>query len=95
MIRHVIVFNSPAPPQQVQAMAEHGKRVLGAIEGVTDVRFGVAVAEETRYRYFFDIGFTDEAVIESYRRDPAHLRFAQEEFRPLAQDRITTDYRLI
>ena len=94
MIRHVIVFNAEAPHEQVLAMAERGKRVLSTIPGVTDVRFGVAVEELASYRYLFDIGFADESVVETYRTHPVHLRFAEEEFRPLAQDRITIDYRL-
>ncbi len=94
MIRHVIVFNADAPAERVRAMAERARQVLGAIQGVTDVRFGVAVAAAASYRYYFDIGFEDESVIDSYRQDPAHVRFAEEEFRPLARDRVTTDYRL-
>jgi Stress responsive A/B Barrel Domain len=94
MIRHVIVFNTEAPHEQVRAMAERAQHALSAIPGVTDIRFGVAVEESARYRYLFDIGFADESVVETYRTHPAHMRFAEEEFRPLAQDRITTDYRL-
>jgi fructose-bisphosphate aldolase class II len=94
MIRHVIVFDSEAPREQVQAMAARAKRLMGAIAGVTDVRFGIALTPGARYQYFFDIGFRDESVIESYRHDPAHVRFADEEFRPLAPDRLTVDYRL-
>ncbi len=94
MIRHVIVFNAGVPAEQVRAMAERGRQILGAVRGVTDVRFGVAVAEKARYRYIFDIGFEDESIIDAYRQDPAHVRFAEEEFRLLARDRITTDYRL-
>jgi fructose-bisphosphate aldolase class II len=94
MIRHVIVFNAEAPHDQVLAMAERAQRVLSTIPGVTDVRFGVAVEESARYRYLFDIGFADESVVETYRTHPVHVRFAEEQFRPLAQDRITTDYRL-
>jgi fructose-bisphosphate aldolase class II len=94
MIRHVIVFNAEAPQEQVSAMARRAQRVLSAIPGVTDIRFGVAAEESARYRYLFDIGFADESVIEAYRTHPVHVRFADEEFRPLAQDRITTDYRL-
>src|SRR5205823_2397349 len=95
MIRHVILFNAEAPREQVLAMAEHGQRVLSTIPGVTDVRFGVAVEESARYRYLFDIGFADESVVEIYRTHPVHVRFAEEQFRPLAQDRITIDYRLM
>lgn len=94
MVCHLIVFNSTAPEQQVLAMAERGKAILGAIPGVTHVRFGTAVKGTARFRYLFDIGFADETVIESYYAHPDHIRFAEAEFRPLAPDRITTDYRL-
>lgn len=94
MVSHLIIFNSTAPEQQVRAMAVRAKAILGAIPGVTYVRFGTAVKETTRYRYLFDVGFEDETVIESYYAHPDHIRFAEEEFRPLAPDRITTDYML-
>lgn len=94
MIRHVIVFNAEESPERVRAMAERARRILGSVRGVTDVRFGIAIEEMARYRYLLDIGFEDASVIESYRRDPAHVRFADDEFRPLARDRVTTDYWL-
>jgi fructose-bisphosphate aldolase class II len=94
MIRHLIVFNADAPPESVRAMAEEAKRVLGAIPGVTDIRFGVALDPAATYRYVFDIGFADETVVETYRTHPAHVRFADGRFRPMARDRLTTDYRL-
>jgi hypothetical protein len=94
MIRHVIVFNATAPEAEVRAMAARAREVLGALPGVTGVRFGVALAEAARYRYIFDIGLLDEQALNTYRTHPVHLRFADEEFRPLAPDRITTDYRL-
>jgi fructose-bisphosphate aldolase class II len=94
MVRHVIVFNATADHLEVLAMAERGQRDLGRITGVTDIRFGVAVDPAARYRYFFDIGFTDETIIASYRDDPVHVRFATEQFRPMAPDRLTVDYLL-
>jgi fructose-bisphosphate aldolase class II len=75
-------------------MATQARQVLGALTGVTDFRFGVALAEQARYRYFFDIGLEDEAALANYRTDPIHVRFADEEFRPMAPDRVTTDYAL-
>ena len=95
MIRHLIVFNADAPENQVRAMAERAREVLGAIPGVTDVSFGIAVAATARYRYYLDVGFADASVIDSYREHPVHVRFAAEEFRPLAHDRITTDYTVV
>ena len=95
MIRHVIVFNAIVAHTAVLEMAEQGKQELGAIPGVTDVRFGVTVDERSRYRYLFDIGFVDAAALERYRTHPAHIRFADTEFRPIAPDRITTDFQLM
>jgi hypothetical protein len=94
MIRHVIVFNAEEPPEAVRAMAEEAKRVLARIPGVTEVRFGVATAEKARYRYLFDIGLVDEAALAAYQRDPIHVSFAEGRFRPLAPDRVTTDFVL-
>ncbi len=91
-VRHLIVFNAQAPEARVLEMAAVGQRELGAIAGVTDVRFGVSADPTARYRYLFDIGFAGEAVIESYRHDPRHVRFADEHFRPMAPDRLTIDY---
>lgn len=94
MIRHLIVFNAVGPPEEVRAMAEGAVRILGSIPGVTEVRFGVALGENARYRYLFDIGLVDEAALVAYQRDPVHLQFANERFRPLAPDRVTTDFEL-
>ena len=70
MVRHLIVFNAAAPEPAVRAMAARAKEVLGAIPGVTDVYFGVAVAATARYRYYFDIGFADASVIDRLSRAP-------------------------
>lgn len=94
MIRHVIVFNAEEPPEVVRAMAEEAKRVLARIPGVTDVRFGMAIAENARYRYLFDIGLVDESALTAYKNDPIHLDFANGRFRPIAPDRVTTDFLL-
>jgi fructose-bisphosphate aldolase class II len=95
MIRHVIVFNAIVPEERVRVMAQRAIAVLGALPFVTDIRFGIAAAPEPRYRYYLDIGLVDEAAIETYRSHPVHVRFADEEFRPIAPDRITADYRRV
>ena len=94
MVRMVIVFNSAAPHERVLQMGLNGQRVLSTIPGVTDGRFGMAVAPETQHRYLFDIGFADEPVIEVYRLHPAHVHFAAEAFRSMARDIIGSEYRL-
>jgi fructose-bisphosphate aldolase class II len=94
MIRHLIVFNAEESPEAVRTMAEEAKHVLGSIPGVFEVRFGVAMTDKARYRYLFDIGLVDEAALAAYQRDPIHIDFAEGRFRPLAPDRITTDFLL-
>jgi len=93
VIRHVIVFNATVSREQVLSMAADAKRILGSIPGVTDVSFGVALTKEARYQYFFDIALVDEEALAVYRVHPVHCRFADERFRPMAPDRVTTDYR--
>jgi len=95
MVRHVIVFNAEVSHEHVLRMAARAQQVLTMIPGVTDVRFGVAATPSAAYRYLFDIGFEDEAVIDIYRTHPVHARFAEEEFRPVVKERISNDYKLM
>lgn len=76
-------------------MAERGRRELSRIPGVLQVSFGVAVEEQPRYRYTFTIDLRDEQAVSDYRHHPVHVAFADEYFRPLAPDRITTDYEIV
>lgn len=99
-VKHLIVFNAPRVPpdrrdEACLAMARRACEVLTRIPGVTDVAFGVAVSERAAYRYLLIVDFADEGVIDSYRDHPIHVRFADEVFRPLAVDRITTDFRML
>lgn len=94
MVRHLIVFNIPegATHDDCLAMAKLGKQDLSKIPGVLRVAFGTAVKADARYRYTLAIDFQDRSVIDSYRDHPIHVRFADDVFRPLATDRITSDY---
>lgn len=99
-VKHLIVFNAPhVPPHKRDetclALARQAREVLTRIPGVTDVAFGVAVSESPAYRYLLIVEFAEEGVIASYRDHPIHVRFADEVFRPLAVERITTDYRML
>lgn len=97
MIRHLIVFNirEGAPHEECLAMAERGRLDLGRIPGVVSIAFGVAVKENARYRYTFVIDLVDEQALAVYQEHPWHVAFADTYFRPLAPDRITTDYELV
>ena len=97
MIRHLIVFNrrADATEEECLAMAKRGKEELARVPGVLNVSFGVAILANARYRYTFVIDLVDEEALRVYQTHPFHLAFADTYFRPLAPDRITTDYQLV
>lgn len=97
MIRHLIVFNirEEVTHEDCLAMAERARQDLTSIAGVVQVSFGVAVTENARYRYTFVIDLSDEQALRRYRDHPIHVAFADTYFRPIAPDRITTDYKLL
>jgi len=97
MVKHLIVFNA-APDileEECRKMAEEAREVLTQIPGVTGVSFGVAVSPQARYKYLLIVEFSGEEVIGSYYPHPLHVSFADRRFRPLAVDRITTDYLMV
>lgn len=97
MIRHLIVFNikDGATHDQCVAMAEKGKEELSRIPGVVNVSYGMAVHEAARYKYYLAVDFAGREIIQSYQQHPVHTAFAEADFRPMAVDRITTDYELL
>lgn len=97
MIRHLIVFNiaAGATHEQCLAMAEKGRLELSRIPGVVGVSYGMAVNEAARYKYYLAVDFTGREIIKSYQEHPVHTAFADQDFRPLAVERITTDYDLL
>jgi fructose-bisphosphate aldolase class II len=92
-VDHTIIYNVAEDRHaDVAAMMAEGRRVLSAIPGVRDVFTGIAVAEDARYRYCWNVRFCHPAVIQSYRDHPGHQRFADSLFRPAAADRISIDF---
>lgn len=92
MVQHLILFNAEASPEEVRRMVEEARSVLLRIPGVTGLCFGEALSETARYRYWLSIAFSGPEVVEVYRNHPLHVDFANRVFRPMAKDRITTDY---
>lgn len=93
-VAHVITYNvEGADAEQVEAIMAEGRRVLAQIPGVRAVETGEAV-DQARYRYCWLVRFTHPAVIDSYREHPLHVAYADSHFRPVAGDRLSTDYRL-
>lgn len=97
MIKHLIVFNTEpgVPEEDCLAMARQARETLIHIPGVRDVTFGVAAAERVAYRYLLIVELEWESVIAFYRDHPIHVQFANQVFRPMAVDRITTDFRML
>lgn len=92
-IEHVIVFNvSTSAPVDIQPVMAHGQRVLSEIPGVRRVYVGRALKADAAYRFCWLVQVVHPAVIDSYREHPAHKKFADEMFRPIAPDRITIDF---
>jgi hypothetical protein len=92
-VEHVVEFNAEdLTESQVVKLLDLGTRLLGSIPGVRDVRTGRAAAENARYRYGWFMRFAAPAVIESFNKHPVHVAFADGHFRPIAKDRLTTNY---
>jgi len=91
-VDHLIVYNLAEGTDPATLMAE-GRRVLGAIPGVREVFTGTALQDGARYRYCWNVRFCHPAVIDSYREHPDHVDFADRLFRPVADDRLSIDFR--
>jgi fructose-bisphosphate aldolase, class II len=92
-VEHVIVFNPTGyQAEEIYAALEQGCHDLATIPGVTRVWAGKANREDARYPYAWIIRFSDPAVIGSYKHHPVHVRYADDTFRPMAEDRISMDY---
>jgi fructose-bisphosphate aldolase class II len=87
-VEHLIIYNVAGIDEaHVEAMIAEGHCVLSAIPGVREVVTGKAVKEDAKYRYTWLVRFCHPAVIESYRKHPDHVAFADNLFRPVAGGR--------
>lgn len=92
-VHHVIVYNAAErSASEVAAIMARGQDVLSEIPGVRRVITGWAAQETSRYRYCWLIEFAHRNVIDSYRDHPVHVAFANDVFRPVANDRISSDF---
>ncbi|MCG6969299.1 MAG: ketose-bisphosphate aldolase [Gammaproteobacteria bacterium] len=95
-VEHVIVYQPSTDDQGIiQEMLYKGKQDLSKIPGVLDVQIGRSVDSNSRYTYCWLIRFAHEDVLESYKNHPTHVAYADQYFRPIAADRMTTDYEMI
>jgi len=94
VVEHMIIYNvERLSDEQAQAMMAEGRRVLSQIPGVREVFTGQAVRQESKYKFCWLVRFTDKAVIDSYRKHPGHIDFADNLFRPYAGERLCIDYQ--
>lgn len=92
-VEHLIIYNvQDAAAERVPAMMENGRQQLVTIPGVRRVFTGSAVAPDAKYKHCWLVRFANSEVIKSYRDHPVHCRFADEQFRPFAADRVSIDY---
>lgn len=92
-VEHLIVYNFlDGSESRVPDVMRSGRRDLSAIPGVRRVFTGTAVTPDAKYRHCWLVRFAGDAVIPAYRDHPVHRRFADEEFRPYAGDRISIDF---
>ncbi|CAA7626298.1 Dabb family protein [Magnetospirillum sp. UT-4] len=88
-VAHVVAYNAD---DDVHAMVAEGMAELSRIPGVRQVFAGQAVTKDSRYQHAWVIRFVGAGVIPYFRDHPAHVRFADERFRPMAADRMTIDF---
>jgi fructose-bisphosphate aldolase class II len=92
-VEHLIIYNVKGLDEKgVTSMMAKGKQVLSKIPGVLEVVTGTAVKVDAAYRYTWLVQFCHPAVIDSYREHPDHVAFADQQFRPVAGERISIDY---
>ncbi len=92
-VEQVVVYNAPRLDEdQLRAMMLEGQRQLATIPGVRAVQVGSVADKSDRYRHCWLIRLASSAVIESYKKHPAHVAFAARHFHPVAADRIAADY---
>jgi len=90
---HVIAYNAAeSSASEVAAIMARGQEVLSEIPGVRRVVTGLAAQETSRFRYCWFIEFAHRKVIDSYRDHPEHVAFANEVFRPVANERVSLDF---
>ena len=92
-VEHLIIYNADENGGiDTETMIAEGRQILSTIPGVRDVFTGKAVQDDAMYRYIWLVRFCHTAVIDSYREHPDHVAFANNLFRPVADERISIDF---
>jgi len=73
-------------------VAQRGKELLGAIPGVEQVSFGIALHANASYQCYVQIRFHDADALQVYETHPNHAAFGLQEWLPIIADEILVDY---
>jgi len=79
---------------QLDIVAQHGKELLGAIPGVEQVSFGIALHADASYQYYVRIRFHDSDALQVYETHPNHTTFGLQEWLPIITNEILVDYAI-
>jgi len=77
---------------QLDIVAQHGKELLGAIPGVEQVSFGIALHADASYQCYVRIRFHDLEALQVYETHPNHATFGLQEWLPIITNEILVDY---
>ena len=76
---------------QLDTVAQHGKELLGAILGVEQVSFGIALHANASYQCYVRIRFHDGDALQVYETHPNHATFGLQEWLPIIANEILVD----
>ena len=79
---------------QLDIVAQHGKELLGAIPGVEQVSFGLALHAGAYYQCYVRIRFHDSDALQVYETHPNHAAFGLQEWLPIITNEILVDYAM-
>ena len=80
---------------QLDIIAQHGKELLGAIPGVEQVSFGIALHTDASYQCYVRIRFHDANALQVYETHPNHATFGLQEWLPIITDEILADFVMV
>ena len=91
-VEHIILYNLTCNELDAERVIAEGEKVLATIPGVRRVFAGKTLDKSHPYRYCWRVQFANAAVVDSYRAHPLHVNYADNYFRPYAENRITEDF---
>lgn len=93
-VEHLIIHNVSAHHTlPIDSLMATGKQLLSQIPGVREVFIGVAMEENSKYRFCWSVRFTHKAALESFREHKDFDNFLKKQFKPNVSDLISIDYQ--